>query len=78
MLKTIVMQPASRRRAGAVSEARWVLAVVRGDHEVNEGKVRDAVGFAVRWATRRRRKDAGFAIGYVSPRRRRVIDGACW
>ena len=47
MLKTIVMQPAGEVNADGNGGPRWVLAVVRGDHEVNEGKVRDAVGFAV-------------------------------
>jgi prolyl-tRNA synthetase len=49
-------------------EVKWVLAVVRGDHEVNEGKVRDAVGFGVKLADEKEAKAAGFAIGYVSPR----------
>ncbi len=64
MLKTIVMQPADR----AEEKPRWILAVVRGDHDVNEGKVRDAVGFAVELGDEAEAKAAGFAIGYVSPR----------
>lgn len=64
MLKTLVMQPAEPEECGP----RWVLAVVRGDHEVNEGKVRDAVGFAVEMGDEKAAKEAGFAIGYVSPR----------
>jgi len=63
MLKTIVMQPAEPR-----DDTGWVLAVVRGDHDVNEGKVRDAVGFAVKLGDEKAAKQAGFAIGYVSPR----------
>ncbi|MFI4915981.1 MAG: proline--tRNA ligase [Phycisphaerales bacterium JB060] len=46
----------------------WVLAVVRGDHEVNPAKVRDAVGFEVRLGNEHEARAAGFAIGYVSPR----------
>ncbi len=61
MLKSIVF-----RRVG--TEAKWVVAVVRGDHEVNEAKVRDAVGTAVELAPEMNAKAAGFAIGYVSPR----------
>ena len=49
-------------------DRRWVVAVVRGDHEANEAKVRDACGFAVQLADEREAKLAGFAIGYVSPR----------
>ena len=47
---------------------RWVLAVVRGDHEVNEGKVKSAAGFSVSLASDSSARAAGFAIGYVSPR----------
>lgn len=69
MLKTIVMQPAEER-----DDVAWVLAVVRGDHDVNEGKVRDAVGFAVEMGDEKAAKQAGFAIGYVSPRAAEVIE----
>ena len=62
MLKTIVF----RRADGG--EPSWVLAVVRGDHDVNEGKVRDAVGAPVALADEKEARAAGFAIGYVSPR----------
>ena len=62
MLKTVVFQTADD---GA---PLWVLAVVRGDHEINEGKVRDAVGRKLMLADEKRAKQAGFAIGYVSPR----------
>lgn len=61
MLKTIVLQTLE-------AEPRWVLAVVRGDHEVNEGKVRDAIGCGVELAPEKEARAAGFAIGYVSPR----------
>lgn len=61
MLKSIVF-----RRVG--TEAKWVVAVVRGDHDVNEAKVRDAVGTAVELAPEAEARAAGFAIGYVSPR----------
>jgi len=65
MLKTVVF-----RAAGDASPAgvRWVLAVVRGDHDVNEGKVKDAAGFPVALADEAEARAAGFAIGYVSPR----------
>jgi prolyl-tRNA synthetase len=61
MLKSIVF-----RRVG--TEAKWVVAVVRGDHDVNEAKVRDAVGTPVELAPEAEARAAGFAIGYVSPR----------
>jgi prolyl-tRNA synthetase len=65
MLKTLVLQPAAGVDSGGV---KWVLAVVRGDHEVNVGKVRDAVGFKVALGDEKAARQAGFAIGYVSPR----------
>ncbi len=61
MLKSIVMRTAEET-------PRWVVAVVRGDHEVNEAKVRDAVGVGVELAPEDEAKAAGFVIGYVSPR----------
>ncbi|MEL7471896.1 MAG: proline--tRNA ligase [Planctomycetota bacterium] len=64
MLKTIVMAPAEP----GDDKPDYVLAVVRGDHEVNEGKVRDAVGFGVELADEKAAKAAGFKIGYVSPK----------
>jgi prolyl-tRNA synthetase len=57
--------PASAAESGGVE---WVLAVVRGDHDVNEGKVRDASGLKIAMADEKEAKAAGFAIGYVSPR----------
>ncbi len=65
MLKTLVFQPAPGADSG---ETEWVLAAVRGDHDVNEGKIRDAIGFKVVLADEKLAKSAGFAIGYVSPR----------
>ncbi|MFG0327826.1 MAG: proline--tRNA ligase, partial [Phycisphaerales bacterium JB037] len=64
MLKTLVFEP----RQPSENGPRWVLVTVRGDHEVNEGKVRDAAGFAVQLADEKAARAAGFAIGYVSPR----------
>ncbi len=64
MLKTIVFEAADAVTSGGV---KWVLAVVRGDHEVNEGKVKAAIGFRAKLADEARAKQAGFAIGYVSP-----------
>jgi prolyl-tRNA synthetase len=61
MLKSIVMRTIE-------DQPRWVIAVVRGDHDVNEGKVRDAIGCPVELAPEKEAKEAGFAIGYVSPR----------
>jgi len=61
MLKSIVMRTHEE-------QPRWVIAVVRGDHDVNEAKVRDAVGCAVELAPEKDAEQAGFVIGYVSPR----------
>jgi len=71
MLKCIVFQPGP----GAVDPAfDWVIAVVRGDHEANEAKVRDAVGFDVELADEKSAKLAGFQIGYVSPMAAKTIE----
>ncbi|MCH9057482.1 MAG: proline--tRNA ligase [Planctomycetes bacterium] len=68
MLKTVVFS-ATGELSG--DSPRWILAVVRGDHDVNEGKVRDAAGVSIVLADEKEARAAGFAIGYVSPR---VID----
>jgi len=71
MLKTLVYQPADPVESGP----RWILAAVRGDHEVNEGKVKDAAGCPVKLADEQEAKQAGFAIGYVSPRMASRVEG---
>ncbi|MFN0132755.1 MAG: proline--tRNA ligase [Phycisphaerales bacterium] len=75
MLKTIVFQVVPSAGAGAggsgggaAPQHAWVVAVVRGDHDVNEGKVKAASGYAVVLAPEQAARQAGFAIGYVSPR----------
>lgn len=62
MLKTVVFQRVDD------SNQPWVLAVVRGDHDVNEGKVKNAAGGPVALADEAEARAAGFSIGYVSPR----------
>ncbi len=62
MLKSVVF------RAIEADEERFVIAVVRGDQDVNEGKVRDAAGIgAIELAEVEAARAAGFEIGYVSP-----------
>lgn len=70
MLKTVVFERDSGtpNASEGVPSARWVVAVVRGEHEVNEGKVRDAAGFKVKLADPAQARAAGFEIGFVSPR----------
>jgi prolyl-tRNA synthetase len=63
MLKTLVFD-----RGEDVHLRRWVVAVVRGDHDVNEGKVRDASGGDCAMADEAQAKQAGFSVGFVSPR----------
>lgn len=70
MLKAVVFETTEEGEPG------WVVAVVRGDHEVNEGKVRDAAGRKLALADEARAKAAGFAIGYVSPRSVARIESA--
>ncbi len=79
MLKTIVwpwMAETSRAReeADSAPETGWVIAVVCGDHDVNEGKVRGILRQRIDRSLTLQREDseaaaraAGFAIGYVSP-----------
>ncbi|MEQ9095926.1 MAG: proline--tRNA ligase [Phycisphaerales bacterium] len=72
MLKTIVFE----RVLKDPDTTKYVLAVVRGDHDVNEGKVRDAVGSGVRLADEAKAKADGLAIGYVSPSAFAKLTGA--
>jgi len=73
MLKSIVFQvlPGS----GGDQQHKWVIAVVRGDHDVNEGKVKAASGHKVQLAPEKEARAAGFAIGYVSPKVVNTIPG---
>ena len=72
MLKTIVFE----RVLKDPNKTKYVLAVVRGDHEVNEAKVRDAVGSGVKLADEKKAKGDGLALGYVSPCRSGKLAGA--
>jgi prolyl-tRNA synthetase len=72
MLKTIVFTSPSAKDG----PVRWIVAVVRGDHEVNEGKVKALAGVPdVALAPIEEAKKAGFAVGYVSPRVAATIPG---
>lgn len=86
MLKTIVFKavgpaPGSSPQSSGTSvppvspQPTWILATVRGDQEVNEGKVKKASGCMVALADEKEAKAAGFAIGYVSPRTVNTIPG---
>jgi prolyl-tRNA synthetase len=70
MLKTVVfrvIEPADE--TGDETGLKWVLAVVRGDHEVNEGRVRELAGVGkLAVADAEEAKADGLAIGFVSPR----------
>ena len=58
MIKTLVCR----------SGDKWVIAVVRGDHELNEAKLREVIGGeSVEMADDTEARDAGFAIGFVGP-----------
>jgi prolyl-tRNA synthetase len=70
MLKTIVFQTVGEGQA-----YKWILATVRGDHDVNEGKVKALSGCAVQMADEKAAKAAGFKIGYVSPLTVKSIPG---
>jgi prolyl-tRNA synthetase len=53
----------------------WIIATVRGDHDVNEGKVKAMSGYNVALADEKAARAAGFAIGYVSPRTVNTVPG---
>jgi prolyl-tRNA synthetase len=60
MIKTMVF------RTGDAKTGRWIVACVRGDHEINEAKIRRIAG-PVELADEAAARAAGFAIGYVGP-----------
>jgi len=69
MLKTLVFENLSDGGGGVPATPRWIIAVVRGDHEVNEGKIKAMSGATrVALADPKAAQAAGFAVGYVSPR----------
>ena len=61
MIKTMVYV-----RSDDSAEKRFVVACVRGDHEVNENKLRRMVG-PIELANEKTAEEFGFAIGYVGP-----------
>ncbi len=73
MLKTLVykvisvLPPEQRVMTGVPLSAKWLLAVVRGDHDVNEAKLRRRSDMVVELAPEKEAREAGFAIGYVGP-----------
>ncbi len=60
MIKTLVY--ALRQK----DQTQWVVACVRGDHEINEAKLRKIVG-NVELADEKYARAAGFVIGFVGP-----------
>jgi prolyl-tRNA synthetase len=74
MLKTIVFKVIGSM-GDAASSPSWIIAVVRGDHDVNEGKVKILSGCKVEMAPEKEARAAGFAIGYVSPRTVNTVPG---
>jgi prolyl-tRNA synthetase len=64
MLKTLVYEPVDEETR---KQSPFFVAVVRGDNEVNEAKLRSVLGTAVQLADPVRAKAAGFVIGFVGP-----------
>jgi len=60
MIKTLVFQQTGD------SGVQYVVACVRGDHEVNEAKLKRVAG-SLELADEKTAQQAGFAIGYVGP-----------
>jgi len=80
MLKTIVFQvvapaPGIPQTMVGGQPPKWILATVRGDQDVNEGKVKAASGWQVAMGDEKAARAAGFAIGYVSPRAVNTVPG---
>jgi len=69
MLKSVVFRVKSTPEELEKYGEEWIVAVVRGDHEVNEGKVKKAAEVsAIELADPEMARANGFEIGYVSPR----------
>jgi prolyl-tRNA synthetase len=68
MLKTLVFKVDATPEEASKLGHDWVVAVVRGDHDVNEGKVRDLAQCRIKLADPKEAQAKGFAIGFVSPR----------
>jgi prolyl-tRNA synthetase len=69
MLKSVLFRVQADGQGAAPSTPRYILAVVRGDHDVNEGKVRDLAGVkGIAMADWAEAVKAGFAVGFISPR----------
>jgi prolyl-tRNA synthetase len=75
MLKTLVFQVTGAAAGAPAAPPAWIVAVVRGDHDANEGKVKAASGCSVVMADEKAARAAGFAIGYVSPRVVNTVPG---
>ncbi len=76
MLKTIVFQTNGKAPGSTAPDGvKWIIATVRGDHDVNEGKVKVMSGYNVALADEKAARAAGFAIGYVSPRTVNTVPG---
>jgi len=76
MLKTIVFQTGGKTPGSTAPDGvKWIIATVRGDHDVNEGKVKAMSGYNVALADDKAARAAGFAIGYVSPRTVNAVPG---
>ncbi len=61
------LRPTIRSLRENLSRIRLVAVVVRGDHEVNEGKLRSALGFMPILPSPAMLKFFGVPVGYVSP-----------
>ncbi|MFA6044605.1 MAG: proline--tRNA ligase [Phycisphaerales bacterium] len=77
MLKSVLFKVKSTPEQLEKFGEEFILAVVRGDHDVNEGKVRDAAGVGgIELADAAEAIKLGFAIGFVSPRAGNARKGA--
>ncbi|MCH8343836.1 MAG: proline--tRNA ligase, partial [Planctomycetes bacterium] len=67
VLKTLVYKGPARSIGASEETYDWVIAVVRGDHQVNEAKLRQLCGDQLTFADDRGTEAADFSFGYLGP-----------
>jgi prolyl-tRNA synthetase len=67
ILKTLVYQGPTKNMGSQGQSYDWVVAVVRGDHQVNEAKIRGLCGDRLVLAEGSIAEKEGFAVGFLGP-----------
>jgi len=66
-LKTLVFQGPSKSCGEEQQNYNWIVAVIRGDHELNEAKLKQLCGDAINFADADSEMASDLPIGYVGP-----------